>query len=235
MSDSPLPMLKSLDCNAPAPPQDGLPKTIAARTRRVYDVVSNVYPISTFLFHSKAHQEAMQMSGIRDGMRVLEVATGSGEMFRRLLKANPSGHTVGLDLSPRMASRTQRMARRDFPGARTACQAVDARHLPFSSEAFDAVVCCYLLELLSRDDIPRVLREFRRVLRDGGKLTLVCIGQNAEPFNRLYRVLGQVAPAFWGRQVERRMAEMLESAEFRVVDERKVWQSGYPSRLLSAR
>jgi ubiquinone/menaquinone biosynthesis C-methylase UbiE len=36
-------------------------------------------------------------------MRVLEIATGSGEMFRRLIRANRSGATVGLDLSPNMA------------------------------------------------------------------------------------------------------------------------------------
>ena len=54
----------------------------------------------------------MDMSGIRDGMSVLEVATGSGEMFKRLVRANPSGRTIGVDLSPNMAARTQRIARR---------------------------------------------------------------------------------------------------------------------------
>jgi ubiquinone/menaquinone biosynthesis C-methylase UbiE len=72
-----------------------LPLTIAKRTRRVYDLVSAVYPASTFFFHSKAHACALQHSGIQNGMRVLEVATGSGEMFRRLVKANPDGQTSG--------------------------------------------------------------------------------------------------------------------------------------------
>ena len=85
-----------------------LPSTISGRTRRVYDALSLVYPMSTFFFHSKAHQYALEMSGIRDGMRVLEVATGSGEMFHRLVSANPNGSTVGLDLSPNMAARTQK-------------------------------------------------------------------------------------------------------------------------------
>jgi len=42
----------------------------------------------------------IRAGGIQDGMKVLEVATGSGEMFRRLVRANPSGTTIGLDLSP---------------------------------------------------------------------------------------------------------------------------------------
>mgnify|MGYP000909766800 CR=1 FL=1 len=63
--------------------RDSLPQTIAARTRRVYDVVSKIYPLSTYCFHSRAHKLALELSGIRDGMRVLEVATGSGEIDRK--------------------------------------------------------------------------------------------------------------------------------------------------------
>ena len=216
-------------------PVNGLPVTLADRTRRVYDRMAAVYPVSTMLFHSRAHRCALEASGIADGMRVLEVATGSGEMFRRLVKANASGATIGVDLSPNMAARTQRVARRKFPQARTHCQAVDARHMPFRGEAFDAVFCCYMLELLSTEDIGRALREFRRVLRPEGRLTLVLIGQNTALFNAAYKVGGRVAPAFWGRQVERRVPELIESARFEILDDRTVKQTFYPSRVLVAR
>lgn len=194
-----------------------------------------VYPVSTMLFHSRAHRCALEASGIRDGMSVLEVATGSGEMFRRLVRANGGGTTLGGDLSPNMAARTLKSARRRFPQARTLCQAVDARHMPFRSEAFDAVFCCYLLELLSAEDIAGTLREFRRVLRTGGRLTLVLIGQDARWFNAAYRLAGRAAPAFWGRQVERRAPELLISAQFEILHDRAVRQSFYPSRVLVAR
>ena len=216
-------------------PVNGLPVTLADRTRRVYDRMAAVYPVSTMLFHSRAHRCALEASGIADGMRVLEVATGSGEMFRRLVKANASGSTIGVDLSPNMAARTQRTARRKFPQSRTHCQAVDARHMPFRSEAFDAVFCCYMLELLSTEDIGRALREFRRVLRPEGRLTLVLIGQNTALFNAAYKVGGRVAPAFWGRQVERRVPELIASARFQILDDRTVQQTFYPSRVLVAR
>jgi ubiquinone/menaquinone biosynthesis C-methylase UbiE len=168
-------------------------------------------------------------------MKVLEVATGSGEMFRRLVRANASGMTVGLDLSPNMAARTQRTARRKFPHARTHCQAVDARHMPFRNESFDAIFCCYLLELLSADDIVCTLGEFRRILRDRGHLTMVLIGQNTALFNAVYKVLGKVAPAFWGRQVERRVPELIEDVRFEILHDQVVRQTFYPSRVLVAR
>lgn len=80
------------------PRAEQMPRTIAERTRRVYDTLASVYPVSTFFFHSKAHACALRHAGIRDGMRVLELATGSGEMFGRLVKANPAGRTFGIDL-----------------------------------------------------------------------------------------------------------------------------------------
>ena len=216
-------------------PVGGLPATLADRTRRVYDRMAAVYPLSSIFFHSRAHRSALEASGIRDGMRVLEVATGSGEMFRRLVRANQSGCTVGIDLSPNMAARTQRAARGKFPGTRAYCQAVDARVMPFRNEAFDAIFCCYLLELLSAEDIVSTVGEFRRVLRDRGHLSLVLIGQNTAVFNSIYKVLGRVAPAFWGRQVEQRVPDLIESVKFRIVSDQMVRQTFYPSRILVAR
>ena len=218
-----------------APPLNSLPTTLADRTRRVYDRVAAVYPLSTMFFHSRAHRSVLDLSGIRDGMRVLEVATGSGEMFRRLVRANRSGYTVGVDLSPNMAARTQKRASHEFPESRAHCQAVDARHMPFRDHVFDAVVCCYLLELLSGEDILRTVGEFHRVLRHKGLLALILIGQDTPMFNRIYKVLGTLAPAFWGRQVERRVPEMIQAAEFRILRDKVVRQSFYPSRVLVAR
>ena len=216
-------------------PVNGLPATLAERTRRVYDRLAAVYPVSTMLFHSRAHRCALEASGIRDGMSVLEVATGSGEMFRRLVRANGSGSTIGIDLSPNMAARTQRTARHKFPSAQTHCQAVDARQMPFRNESFDAIFCCYLLELLSGEDINGTLREFRRVLRSRGRLILVLIGQNTPMFNAVYKVVGKLAPAFWGRQVERRVPELIRSTRFDILHDQMVRQTFYPSRVLVAR
>ena len=104
-----------------------------------------------------------------------------------------------------------------------------------ATRAFDAIFCCYLLELLSAEDIVGTLGEFRRVLRDRGNLTLVLIGQNTAAFNAIYKVLGKVAPAFWGRQVEQRVPDLIETARFEIVQDRMVRQTFYPSRVLVAR
>ena len=208
---------------------------LPGNTRRIYDLVAEVYPLSTMLFHSDAHKVALSLAGVADGMRVLEVATGSGEMFRRLLRSNPNGMTCGVDISPNMAARTQRVARRRIPGVEAHCQAVDARRMPFGDGAFDAVVCCYLLELLGEEDIVHTLSEMHRVLRPNGKLALVLIGQQDPAFNVWYRFIGSIAPAFLGRQVETRIPEMMEACGFELEHDRQVRQTLYPSRVVAAK
>ncbi len=215
-------------------PVNGLPVTLALRTRRAYDRMSRVYGLTSSVLHSRAHQQALDNSGVRDGMRILEVATGSGEMLRRLVRANQNGMTLGIDLAPNMASLAQRKIRRRFPLSAAQCHAVDARSMPFRDGSFDLVVCCYLLELLSSEDIVRTVDEFHRVLRARGRLALVMISQGAASFNSLYRVLGKLAPAFWGRQVEERVPELIVASDFRIVSEQVVRQGFYPSRVLVA-
>jgi len=205
------------------------------RTRRAYDRMSRIYGLTSSVLHSRAHQHAVNCSGIHDGMRILEVATGSGEMFRRLVRVNRNGTTLGVDLSANMAAIAQRQVRRRFPNSSSHCQAVDARHMPFRDGSFDVVVCCYLLELLSAEDIIRTVEEFHRVLAARGRLALVMIGEDTAVFNRIYKVLGRVAPAFWGRQVEERVPELIEASDFRIVSEQVIRQAFYPSRVLVAR
>ncbi len=49
------------------------------------------------------------------------------------------------------------------------------------------------------------------------------------------RMLGTAVPAFWGRQVERRVPELIESLRFKIEKDRIVYQTFYPSRVLVAR
>jgi len=68
-----------------------------------------------------------------------------------------------------------------------------------------------------------------------GRLTVVLIGQNTPMFNAIYKVIGRIAPAFWGRQVEQRVPKLIEWARFEILQDRMVRQTFYPSRVLVAR
>jgi ubiquinone/menaquinone biosynthesis C-methylase UbiE len=52
-----------------------------------------------------------------------------------------------------------------------------------------------MLDLLPEQDFPRVLSEFRRVLKPGGKMVLVSFGFGTHWFNRFWYWLAKVFPA----------------------------------------
>jgi ubiquinone/menaquinone biosynthesis C-methylase UbiE len=201
----------------------------------VYDLLAPLYPISSLMFHSRAHRAALTASKIQNGARVLEVATGSGEMLERLAKVNPDGQTIGIDLSPNMAARSQAIVRRRVPRARIQCQAADVRYLPFASASFDTVICCYLFELLPEGELARSFAELSRVLRPGGNLTAILVGQNKSSFNAMYKFCTAVAPAFWGRQVAAQVSDLLRQHGYRIETDHHVQQIHYSSRIVSAR
>jgi ubiquinone/menaquinone biosynthesis C-methylase UbiE len=212
-----------------------VPRKIAGATRRAYDALAFVYPLLTWLCHSKAHDSALRRTPIRNGMSVLEIAVGSGRLFNRILQANQLGTVVGVDLSPRMAAHALDRALKNFPQRRLGCGVADVCNLPFRNASFDAVMCCYLLELLTREELMWAIEEIGRVLRPGATLTLVLVGRNVTLFNRAYGLAQAVAPAFWGRQVEHDVPALLEEFGMRIVTDTFVRQGFYPSRVLVAR
>lgn len=223
------------------PPETGygeLPRTpveaVYRQTPRVYDYLAPFYPLSSWLFHSQAHRAALRASNIQNGTRVLEVATGSGEMLKHLVKLNPDGETIGVDISPRMAAQSQANGRRRFPDVRLHCPAADARWLPFASASFDTVICCYLFELVPQAEMANVLIELSRVLRSGGNLVTVLVGQNRPSFNVIYKLCSKVAPAFWGRQVGEQLANLLGFHGYVIQTDHHVRQIYYSSRIISA-
>ncbi len=202
-------------------------------TQRFYDRTAPFYSLSTLAFHTRAHRRALELAGPLEGQTVLEVAIGSGEMFCDLLLQNRAGLTVGVDLSPRMVSVAKKRLNSSNGAGRARgrflLQAVDARQMPFADGVFDSLFTCYLFELLSPGDIERTIAEFRRVLRPGGRLMLVNVGDSSRLFNWIYGWLGYAVPSYWGRQVAVQVLRLLEQGGFRVRHSEVVTQTLYPS------
>lgn len=110
---------------------------------------------------------------------VLDVATGTGRIPRALVDRSKANRgVVGLDVSPAMLERAQ--AYRTADGASRAIYLVCASGtaMAFAVGTFDAVTCGFGVHHM---EVPALLSEVRRVLRDGGRLVLAEAG----------------APVFW--------------------------------------
>jgi len=82
--------------------------------RRLYARLSHLYDSWGFLMESKAINRAVEIANTRDGENILEVAIGTGTLFKRIVALNRNGKNEGIDLSPDMLSRAKRRLGKRF-------------------------------------------------------------------------------------------------------------------------
>jgi ubiquinone/menaquinone biosynthesis C-methylase UbiE len=211
---------------------------IEARVRQeeipgLYGKIAPFYDAWAALTETRARKAALRAAAIRDGERILEVAVGTGGLFRKLVLANPNGVTEGVDLTEGMLARARRKVA-DLPG-RHNLQVGDAHALPFAGASFDLVVNNYMFDLLPARDFGGVLGEMRRVLAPGGRLVLVNMARGGGLGPRIYTWLYERNARWMGgcRGVE--MAPYVEAQGFRDVKVERLTQLGFPSELVTAR
>lgn len=205
----------------------------SAQVRRIYDRLAPTYDRLTTAFESRARARVLELVG-RDGdRRILEVAVGTGAAFAQILGLNGDGLTVGLDLSPKMLSRSARRAHRSGNGSYLLLQA-EARHLPFPDDRFDVVTNSYMLDLLPVEGIRDVLSEYMRVLKPGGRVVLVNMTQGRSWLSRAWEWLYKRSPSLLAGCRAVFAAPFLEELGFEGVQREVVSQLSFPSEILEA-
>jgi ubiquinone/menaquinone biosynthesis C-methylase UbiE len=200
---------------------------------RAYDLFADFYGFWSALFEEKAIMRGLALAQVSPGERVLEVASGPGTVIIQLKRrAGETGRTVGVDLAPRML----RVARRRDPQAFLV--RADARSLPFGEGAFDLVWSSYFIDLVPTAELTPLLREFRRVLRPGGRLLLVSLSKKGEAptwWERFYRITPSwLVPYLFGgcRPIE--SAPFVQAAGFAQI-ERQMVSQGLDSEVILGR
>lgn len=125
-----------------------------------YDRVDRVLAFGT---GSRYRRDALQRGGLAAGMRMLDVAVGTGLVAKEALRiVGAQGSVTGIDPSAGMMSEV---------GAGLPLVRGRAESLPFAAASFDFVTLGFALRHLS--DLDCVFGEFRRVLRPGGRLLVL--------------------------------------------------------------
>lgn len=135
-----------------------------------YDFVENLLGLGSGPWYRRT---ALARAGLRPGMHVLDVATGTGLVAREALRVvGSSGSVVGLDPSAGMLAEAADL---HVPLVRGL-----GERLPFGSDRFDFVSMGFALRHVS--DLEGLFREMHRVLKPGGT---ACILELSCPSNRL--------------------------------------------------
>ena len=159
----------------------------AKRVAGVFTSVAGKYDVMNDLMSMGLHRIwkrfAVELSSVRKGQRVLDVAGGSADLSRLFLKkTGDSGQVVLTDINNAML-RVGRDRLLDA-GIATPVTQCDAEHLPFPGNHFYCVSIAFGLRNVTHKDAA--LREMQRVLKPGGRLIVLEFSRVAKPLEKIY-------------------------------------------------
>ncbi len=152
-----------------AGPTPGKGAAVAAMFGRIaprYDLVNRVLSLGV---DRSWRRDAARSALAHAPARILDVATGTGDLALLLARGAGEGVVTGIDFSEEMLDLARAKAARQ--GVRVRLERADALALPFADASFDALTVAYGLRNFA--DVPAGLREMRRVLRAGGRLVVL--------------------------------------------------------------
>jgi demethylmenaquinone methyltransferase / 2-methoxy-6-polyprenyl-1,4-benzoquinol methylase len=184
------------DLVAPAFGTGAMFDRIAAR----YDTMNRVLSFGLDRGWRRRTVRALQLG---DAPRVLDLATGTGDLAVDIARIHPDATVIGLDPSREMLAIAQRkLAGRGLAGRVTLVRG-DAQHLPYRDREMDAATIAFGIRNVP--DRLAALREMARVVRPGGRVAILELGEPR-------RGLMARAARFHTRHVVPRLGALLSGA-----------------------
>jgi demethylmenaquinone methyltransferase / 2-methoxy-6-polyprenyl-1,4-benzoquinol methylase len=180
----------------------------AGQVRAMFDRIAGVYDVMntamTAGLHHRWRERAAQEARVRPGSRVLDVATGTGDLALELARRVwPGGEVLGTDFAEAMLDRARAKAAQAEPRAvRPRFEFADAMALPFAENSFDAATVGFGAR--NFENLSHGLAEMVRVVRPGGRVVVLEITTPTRAplslfyavwFDRLVPLLGRLASA----------------------------------------
>jgi len=157
----------------------------AARVADVFHSVAAKYDLMNDLMSGGIHRlwkrYTIELSGVRVGQRVLDIAGGTGDLTAKFASlVGPTGDVVLADINDSMLKvGRDKLMDRGIAGNVSYTQA-DAQYLPFPDNTFDCITIAFGLRNVTDKDLA--LRSMLRVLKPGGRLLVL---EFSKPHNGL--------------------------------------------------
>ncbi len=176
----------------------------AGKVAEVFRSVAGRYDLMNDLMSGGLHRVwkafAVARAGVRPGMKVLDVAGGTGDLSTAFARrVGPDGEVWLTDINDSMLRvGRDRLLDRGLPLPAAVC---DAECLPFADGYFDRVMVAFGLRNMTHK--ARALTEMRRVLKPGGKLLVLEFSRVARPLAPLYDLYSFTVLPWLGARVAR--------------------------------
>jgi len=173
----------------------------------VFDSVAARYDLMNDLMSAGIHRIwkrfTIELSGVRRGNNVLDIAGGTGDLAARFAPmVGDEGEVVLADINASMLRvGRDRLIDRGIPGNLFYVQA-DAQHLPFPDDHFDCITIAFGLRNVTDKDLA--LASMLRVLKPGGRLLVLEFSKPRNPLlSRAYDAYSFAVLPVMGRLVAR--------------------------------
>ena len=134
--------------------------------------------------YGAATEMMLDLAGVQGGIRVLDVAAGTGEStLMAAHRVGPKGHVIAVDVSASMLNVAAEVARQAGL-ANVETRVMNAENIELDSDSFDAVICRMALMLFPNP--AKALGEMHRVVKPGGKVAvMVHSGLEKNPYHEI--------------------------------------------------
>jgi demethylmenaquinone methyltransferase/2-methoxy-6-polyprenyl-1,4-benzoquinol methylase len=160
------------------------------KKEQVADMFDNISGHYDFLNHFLSlgidrlwRRRAIGLLRKQNPRRILDIATGTGDLALASLKLNPEA-VIGVDISNRMLDVGRDKIRKRKLADKVSLQYGDAENLPFESGSFDAITAAFGVRNFG--DLQLGLQEMSRVLQPGGQAVIL---EFSKPKNVIFRKL----------------------------------------------
>ncbi|PYJ82494.1 MAG: ubiquinone biosynthesis methyltransferase UbiE [Verrucomicrobia bacterium] len=167
---------------------DAFVQALFDRMGGTYDLVNLVSSVG---FAAVWRRQCVRNLSIDRGARVCDMMSGTGECWPYLLRAGARSIT-SVDFSRTMIARQALRRARATADIASLCENATTTSIPDSS--MDYIVSAFGLKTLSRQAMTELAREIRRILKPGGRFSLIEISFPTDWL--FYRMLGAYTTAF---------------------------------------
>lgn len=163
-------------------------------TRAAWDAIAEGYDRTNTVSQMWLGGESLRRAGLRPGMRLLDVAAGSGALS--IPAARLGARVLATDQSPVMLDLLEKRARKEALQVET--RVMDGHALELDDASFDMAGSQFGVMLFP--DMPKGIREMARVTKPGGRVLMNVYGAPGEIdfLAFLVHAIQSVRPAFQG-------------------------------------
>ena len=204
------------------------------KTKKDYKKVVWFYDFWSWLTESKAAKYVIEFTDIKENETILEVACGTGTVFEQIVKRNPNGKNIGIDLSPDMLEKAKeklKNIKRDNYELREG----DALHLDFEDNYFNSVINNFMVDLMPFDSFDNIAEEFYRVTKPNGKVIVSTFSFGKKKINKFWLWVAKKFPDLLAGCRPVSFKENLIKAGFEIEKDIEISQNTFPSEIIKAR